>query len=686
MLNVPRSALLSAIALACAFPLRAEETVRVSFFAIGDPQYLAEKAAEPKKLDPYSEEANARFIRLLSDLRGAPIPGRLGGGTVAREIRGVIVAGDLIDSLDKRGGHYPAMQRFEWERFQADYGLRGGDGKIPFPVYELHGNHDGPQGDTFLIREIVRRNERRPAVVGVSANGLHYSWDWGPLHLVNLGIFVGEGETRRKDHHYAPRASLEFLRADLKAHVGESRRPVIVSHHLHLTTNDYDWPDEDRAAYFAVLSRYNVIAIFNGHTHGSPPRHTRWDGKKVGPKIDGIDNFDPDDAAAAKLHQGKPVGLAHGLLYCELVDAPGTDHDRFVVRSYKTRDNWKSAQWDQAWSQPVSLPPRAAIPRRKTGTKTLTPAQIYQRAKDAAVEVLVDDHLEGSGCFVSAEGLIATAAHVIGDPGRRVEVLTAQAGRRDAQVVAVDAGHDVALLRVRGGGTFPFLAPSREPLVPGQRLYQFGTPIFRHAVMQPGAVAREDATFEYYGNRRHYVRIVHVAATLQAGTSGGPWLNRRGELAGVQSGVMSVNGAPRGISFLAPVSAVRALIATKRHAGTPSLRAAIEETWQQPRKHRKRFPPRTEGLVVKVLPSGGAAARAGVKQGDLIVAADGRPVRLPDELLRLVRAKRPGEKVKLQLRRPDDKGEYEAAVTLERLEAKWHAHARDRAKQKAVKD
>ena len=338
-------------------PNEPEPATRVTaFFVCGDPQYLAEKTASPAALDPYSETANAAFIRILRELPGSKLPERQGGGSVAAKPLGVVVTGDLIDSLDKNGGHYPAMQRYEWKRFLSDFGLRGGDGKIPFPVYEIHGNHDGPQGDTFIVDAIIERNKSRPGVVNISKNGLHYSWDWGPLHLVNVGIFVGEGESRREDHHYAPRSSLEFLREDLAAHVGDSGRPVAISHHLHLTSNDYDWPAEDLAAYYDLVRRYNVVAIFNGHTHGTPSRRHRWNGKTLRPDGPGVDNFDPDDAAAAKLHKGKPVGLGHGLLYVEVIDRPGSDRDEFVVRSYTTRDNWKTAGWDQRWAKPITIP------------------------------------------------------------------------------------------------------------------------------------------------------------------------------------------------------------------------------------------------------------------------------------------------------------------------------------------
>ena len=337
---------------------QSQQVQRIAFFVCGDPQYLAERSDNPMKLDPLSEEANAGFIERLLKLPGSKLPGSMGGGNVAEHIWGLINTGDLIDSLDKNGGPYPAMQEFEWKRFLADYGLNGKDGKIPIPVYEVHGNHDGPQGDTFIIDAIIDRNQSRREIVNVSENGLHYSWNWGSVHLVNLGIFVGEGEKKREGHHYAPRSSLDFLRSDLAKHVGESGRPVVLTHHLHLDAPEFDWPAEDLAGYYQTIKSFNVIAIFNGHTHGSPPKLRRWNGEEIGSNLNGFDNFDPDDAGASKLHNGKPVGLSHGLLYVEIVDQPGVLKDSMTVRSYVTRDNWHTAKWDRIWRKMIQAPDR----------------------------------------------------------------------------------------------------------------------------------------------------------------------------------------------------------------------------------------------------------------------------------------------------------------------------------------
>ena len=296
--------------------------------------------------------------------------------------------------------------------------------------------------------------------------------------------------------------------------------------------------------------------------------------------------------------------------------------------------------------------------------------ELYSRVKQASIEVLVDDHLNGSGSLIAADGLAITAAHVIGRPGLRVEVLSPVAGRRNAQVVGVDLGHDLALLRAepRDGG-YPFL-PLADALPPaGAEVYLLGTPIFRHAVMFRGIVACDEPSFEHLN--AVYVSVLTLAANVPSGTSGGPWVDRQGTLIGVQSGVMSTNGIPVGVAFAGLVGGVRRLLETQQSASTPSLGAAVEETWQQGRDVLDRFPPRTEGLVVKVLQADGPAARGGLKQFDLIVAFEGQPVRLPDEFLRLVRQKKPGESVTLTVLGPDGTGNRQVAVTLGRLEAGW---------------
>jgi len=295
---------------------------------------------------------------------------------------------------------------------------------------------------------------------------------------------------------------------------------------------------------------------------------------------------------------------------------------------------------------------------------------LYEKAKLASVEILVDDHMGGSGWFADEQGLLFTAAHVIGRPGRRIEVLSLAVGRLEARVVAVDLGHDLALLRVesREGG-YPVLQLAECMPPPGEQVFLFGAPIFRSAVLLSGTMARDETVFGYYTDR--YVEITHIAATVQSGTSGGPWLSGSGEAIGLQSGTISLQSIPIGVANVIPIGPIRELLKSGRTTATPTMGAAIEETWQQQRDFLDRFPPRTEGLVVKILKSDGPAVRAGLKQWDVITTADDQPVQLSGELLRIIRGKQPGDSLKLSVLGPDGTGRREVTVRLGKLEIGW---------------
>jgi len=296
--------------------------------------------------------------------------------------------------------------------------------------------------------------------------------------------------------------------------------------------------------------------------------------------------------------------------------------------------------------------------------------ELYQQARQASVEVLVNDHLAGTGFFVDKGGLLFTAAHVLDRPESRVEIISPALGRIEAKLLAVDMGHDLALFQLpaREEG-YPALELAEEMPTVGERVFLLGTPLYRHKVLLPGMVARADNVFIYYPGR--YVEATHIAAMVQGGTSGGPWMDARGRAIGVQSGTMREQNSPAGVAKMVPLAALRTLLTTRRNAATPTFGAAVEELWQHTHDVLKRFPPRTEALVLRQIQKDGPAARAGLKEWDAITAADGHRVRLTAELLRIVRAKKPGETLKLDILGPDGTGARQLEVRLGCLEAGW---------------
>lgn len=319
----------------------------VSFFVIGDSHYLADKTA-PTKQDQRSIDSTGRFMAALKTLPGSTITAEAGGGQV-RNVQGLLHCGDIVDSADKNGGVYPEIQKTEFAKFEEDYGLKGGDGKLPYPVYELHGNHDGPRGTGYVIDQIKRRNASRPGVVSVAENGLHYSWDWGSVHCVSLGINVSPKSETGDRRKYDSLGSLEFLRSDLAKHVGDSGRPVVLAHHIdiarHLAPCDPnakpdEWDNCDVFEFYDALKNYRIAAIFYGHTHARVIY--KWDGKTILAKS-GIDVFNVEDSSHF-------ASTKQGLFYVELGGG------KLTVREFATNDNWRTHAWTpRVWTSEPTI-------------------------------------------------------------------------------------------------------------------------------------------------------------------------------------------------------------------------------------------------------------------------------------------------------------------------------------------
>jgi len=333
----------------------------VAFFVVGDTHYFADAAA-PERLDPRSDATTGRFIDRLNALPGTEIPNRSGGGAVRRPF-GVIHAGDVIDTGDKQGRKHEEMQQTEIAAFERTMGLTGKDGSLGFAVYEVHGNHDGPAGKGIAIDRIVARNKTRPLVDHVSPNGLHYSWDVGDVHFVNLGIVVGSVPGIARRRRYAPLESLDFLVTDLREKVGDSGRPVVITHHIDIARytvpvpadapfSDKEWDPADVGGFHEALRGFNVAAVFYGHTHGR--NVWRWDGASCRPAGETL----PEEAAAddARLvdvfnvdNSAHFAGPSQALFYVEL------GPDGLVVREYATKDGWQTGFWTPlVWKRPAA--------------------------------------------------------------------------------------------------------------------------------------------------------------------------------------------------------------------------------------------------------------------------------------------------------------------------------------------
>ncbi len=302
-----------------------------------------------------------------------------------------------------------------------------------------------------------------------------------------------------------------------------------------------------------------------------------------------------------------------------------------------------------------SLPPRRWVLVLMAGAVGLQAAcradepdasALYRRLRAACIEVVVDGRLAGSGWLAAEPGYAFTASHVVPRRQSAVAVRLGDGRRIAAAVRGRDAGHDALLLSLTDKRDLPAGLPLAAGLPrPGDEVFLFGAPIFRHGVLFPGRVAREGTTFEWIPDQREAVECVHVVASTPKGVSGGPWVNRQGEVVGVQSGLIEQGSGPAGIGWFGPASALVPMLASKRDDPTPTLGVAFEELDEQEVDAIRGFPAGASGVVVKLIAKGGPAEAAKLPACCLVVALDGEHPTTRDAAYRLVRSRPVGRKI-----------------------------------------
>jgi len=248
----------------------------------------------------------------------------------------------------------------------------------------------------------------------------------------------------------------------------------------------------------------------------------------------------------------------------------------------------------------------------------------------------------GSGFVIHPSGYIVTNAHVV-RRAEKINVVFADKSQHSADVVAENADHDLAVLKIAPpkGKTFPHLHCGRsDDLMIGETVIAIGNPMGYQNTCTTGVISALGRKLEFRGGQT-YRDLIQTDAPINPGNSGGPLLNIAGELIGINT---AIRADAQGIGFAIPVDALvadlpRLLDFERRNRVIVGL--AVEQ---------KRTKDAAELIVARVADKG-PAARAGCKVGDRIVALNGKPVgRLSDYQIAMFGAKA-GAKVRLRCRR-----------------------------------
>jgi S1-C subfamily serine protease len=265
----------------------------------------------------------------------------------------------------------------------------------------------------------------------------------------------------------------------------------------------------------------------------------------------------------------------------------------------------------------------------------------------------------GSGFLWDTRGHVVTNFHVIQGASRALVTLS-DGGVHEAEYVGAAPDKDLAVLRIvePPAKLRPIPIGTSADLQVGQLVIAIGNPFGLDQTLTTGIVSALGRSMESPSGRA--IRdVIQTDAAINPGNSGGPLLDSAGRLVGVNTAIQSPSGASAGIGFAVPVDTVNRVVPQLIARGKlerPDLGFdPVAARWLE------RFGVK-EGVMVAEVRRGGPGERAGLRgvqqdrrgrflAGDLIVAANGRPVRTWDELLDLAEALAPGQALALEVRR-----------------------------------
>ena len=248
---------------------------------------------------------------------------------------------------------------------------------------------------------------------------------------------------------------------------------------------------------------------------------------------------------------------------------------------------------------------------------------------------------QGSGFIFQADGLVLTNAHVV-ERSDRVTVGLQNGQRVEGKVVGMDALTDLAVVRLLGGGAWP-VAPlgNSDALQVGDWAIAVGNPFGLDNTVTLGIVSSLNRNAAKLGITDKRLDLIQTDAAINPGNSGGPLLNADGEVVGINTLVRSGPGA--GLGFAIPINRARSiagqLVSTGR-ASHPMIGVALDQARGG-----------SGGALVVAVQPGGPAERAGLQRGDVILAAGGKPVRAPQQMIEAVEAHGIGRPLPLTVNR-----------------------------------
>jgi serine protease Do len=277
----------------------------------------------------------------------------------------------------------------------------------------------------------------------------------------------------------------------------------------------------------------------------------------------------------------------------------------------------------------------------------------------------------GSGFIISADGYVMTNAHVV-DGADEVYVTMTDKREFKAKIIGSDKNTDVALVKIEGSNLPRLTMGTSDKIRVGEWVIAIGSPFGLDNTVTAGIISAKARDIA-----GEYLPLIQTDVAVNPGNSGGPLINMRGEVVGINSQIFSRSGGYMGISFAVPIDEAMRVVDQLKTTGKVSrgrIGVRIAEVTKEVAESLNL--PKAQGALVAQVEAGSPGEKAGIEAGDIILKFNGSAIETSSDLPRMVGATKPGTKATVTVWRKG--AARDLTVTLVEVEAEKVAKKSDK--------
>ncbi len=275
------------------------------------------------------------------------------------------------------------------------------------------------------------------------------------------------------------------------------------------------------------------------------------------------------------------------------------------------------------------------------------------RRPDRRPEQMPDPQTTGSGIVITADGYILTNHHVAGD-ANKLTVTFSDNREYDAELVGSDPRTDIAVIKIDAKGLKPATIGKSDAVEIGEWVLAIGAPLNLKSTVTAGIVSAVGRNIGILQNNDRFTveDFIQTDAAINPGNSGGALVNLNGEVIGVNTAIATSNRSFIGYGFAVPIDlAKKVMDDIVEHGKVKRGYIGISLSTVDAGTAEAFGLDRPKGVLINAILPNTPAAKANLKEGDIVLSVDGQPVNRSNQLQSLVARKHPGDTVTLAVRR-----------------------------------